>query len=314
MLELGLVVLSNPRYSSRKQFDYELSSTFYTYEAECLPLKIRCIHLCPPPMRFFWVIHPIMQYVAGKRLRLRLQLHSGSDKDVLKSLCQFGFSKSLLPSEMGGNIVLNQRKWMYLRSAIECCRSGEQADQNQLLGHSLPREGDSLGPFHNVEDKDLSTASCYHAAMTSKSTALASNGDCTLIKRVSHGSSLPSDLSCGVISESATHKIEIERVTSQVLIREVTECVTAQDSSDPTNVKRGDDRMNSAVRAKLSNPGILAVDALLAGGFAFPRLQEKKWGIRIPDTDITDEEGISLTQRKNQLHRRLRNLRKSKEK
>lgn len=67
--------------------------------------------------------------------------------------------------------------------------------------------------------------------------------------------------------------------------------------------RKGDERMNLALQAKIRNPKMTAYDALKIGGFDYPR-QEK--GMKA--TDIYDCDNVSLQQRKNQLSRRIRQV------
>lgn len=63
--------------------------------------------------------------------------------------------------------------------------------------------------------------------------------------------------------------------------------------------------MNRAVQARLDNPNISAVAALCAGGFVFGKLT-------IDDTACFDSDGVSLSQRKNQLSRRMKTAMKNR--
>jgi len=74
--------------------------------------------------------------------------------------------------------------------------------------------------------------------------------------------------------------------------------------------RRGDPRMHRAVAARLANPASTLFQALKAGGF-FPDLPEEDLtGTRSEDISIKDTDGVTLSQRKNQLSRRLRIARK----
>lgn len=74
--------------------------------------------------------------------------------------------------------------------------------------------------------------------------------------------------------------------------------------SKPTNKGRhGDPRMHRAVAARLLNPELSLLEALLDGGFIFPEGTE---GTGKSDRSIFDSDGVLLCQRKNQLSRRLR--------
>ena len=65
--------------------------------------------------------------------------------------------------------------------------------------------------------------------------------------------------------------------------------------------------MNKAVEARLQNPDLPYLDALIAGGFVFPKLHApgKK------PSEARDTEDVTLAQRKNQLMRRLRAVKKN---
>jgi len=82
------------------------------------------------------------------------------------------------------------------------------------------------------------------------------------------------------------------------------------DKSSPGNSnlgRRGDPRMHKAVAARLANPEMSLLDALIAGGFVFPDGTE---GAGKSDRNVYDSENVLLCQRKNQLSRRLRLARK----
>ncbi len=67
--------------------------------------------------------------------------------------------------------------------------------------------------------------------------------------------------------------------------------------------RRGDPRMHKAVAARLGNPNLSLLDALIVGGFQFPNGTE---GDGRSDRNIYDSDNVLLCQRKNQLSRRLR--------
>ena len=75
-------------------------------------------------------------------------------------------------------------------------------------------------------------------------------------------------------------------------------------NAKPHPGRRGDPRMQLAVQAKINDPNISLIDALVAGGFVFPGLD--KPGVQV--ANIEDTDGVSVYQRRNQLLRRLRLL------
>jgi len=70
--------------------------------------------------------------------------------------------------------------------------------------------------------------------------------------------------------------------------------------------RRGDPRMHRAVAARLKNPQMSLLDALLEGGFEFPNISDEKDKSGGFNGQIADKDNVQLCQRKNQLSRRLR--------
>lgn len=54
-----------------------------------------------------------------KTTRSRTLFHDVPESEILDVLAEYGILKNMLPTEMGGTVVLNQREWMANRWAIE---------------------------------------------------------------------------------------------------------------------------------------------------------------------------------------------------
>lgn len=67
----------------------------------------------------------------------------------------------------------------------------------------------------------------------------------------------------------------------------------------------GNPRMNRAVQARIDDPKLPLLDALIMGGFDFGNLENVK-GAQL--SAMKDQEGVSVYQRRNQLLRRLRSM------
>lgn len=80
----------------------------------------------------------------------------------------------------------------------------------------------------------------------------------------------------------------------------------AADDSKTHPGRSGDMRMNLAVQAKIGDPTLSLVKALIAGGFVFPNLSAP--GVKV--SEVKDTNNVSLYQRRNQLLRRLRFIKK----
>ena len=80
-------------------------------------------------------------------------------------------------------------------------------------------------------------------------------------------------------------------------------------AKNPVGIKGGrasDPRMVAAIEAKTRDKNISLRDALEAGGFEFPHTE-----VRCPAAAVVDSDGVSLAQRKNQLSRRLRQIKEA---
>ena len=105
-----------------------------------LPVRVSAFRICHPP-GFFRIIFPVMKMLMGAKLRKRVKPHFGKDAEVLKILeeeyryiysrcsCEgyvsFTFTnsfscidripKTVLPTDLGGELVLDQEKWLQNR-------------------------------------------------------------------------------------------------------------------------------------------------------------------------------------------------------
>lgn len=80
-----------------------------------MPIRVRAIHVCLP-MRAppFGYLLPVIRHIAGKYLRRRMLVHSGSDADILDSLVKHGMKKTNIPTALAGtlNVDIEHRHWM----------------------------------------------------------------------------------------------------------------------------------------------------------------------------------------------------------
>jgi hypothetical protein len=86
------------------KFDRKLSRYNLALLRDCLPIKVRAVHICLPQLKppFLFVI-PVVKFMAGKHLRRRMILHSGSEHLVLMGLIKYGLGRTIVPFEVGGD-------------------------------------------------------------------------------------------------------------------------------------------------------------------------------------------------------------------
>eukprot|EP00970_Alexandrium_tamarense_P000444 scaffold59_cov114-Alexandrium_tamarense.AAC.3 len=78
----------------------------------CIPVRLGGFHICHPPWFFGKVAFPLMKLVMRERMRKRVRVHVGSEEKVLKELEEVGMGREVLPSEIGGDVVLDNDGWM----------------------------------------------------------------------------------------------------------------------------------------------------------------------------------------------------------
>jgi hypothetical protein len=112
------------------QIHWERDTTLWDYDskmhdciAECLktswPVKLISSHICCPPSIPLRFLRPIIHCIMDKDMRSRVQFHDVPETDIAQSLCKFGILESMLPTHMGGRVVINQSEWIANRRASE---------------------------------------------------------------------------------------------------------------------------------------------------------------------------------------------------
>jgi hypothetical protein len=83
-----------------------------------------CIPLLKPPFQF---VLPVVKFLAGKRLRRRMILHSGSEHEIVRGLSKYGIGRNIIPFELGGDYYLaaGYAEWINDRLQVERRREEE---------------------------------------------------------------------------------------------------------------------------------------------------------------------------------------------
>jgi len=269
-----VVLLSTGKdFRCLEHFNYELYTGIVDLERCYLPFRYQSLHHCYPSM-FFHLISPIVKYFMGGRLRARWVCHAGSEKGVLEKLESFGFPRETVPVELGGGLLIDQRKWLRQRLLME-----ERVNQIFGIHEACAIESEkTYGLTSYASDTDESIKD-LEEPMPSCDDTLSSNAEVKL-------SSAKGDNSDSDVGPSSG--------------------VVLQASQRAMSFNKGDPRMNAALAAKLKNPEISLLDALLEGGFEFNTLRESGFSAK----KIFDIQNVSLYQRKNQLNRRIRKEKK----
>ena len=266
---LGYVGVANAQDMQRHHIT-RLGEALIRDVIDCLPITVRAGHFCHPSKLFYFVIYPIMKYIMPRKTRIRLKLHHGSSDEVLRSLANYCLPRDRLPTELGGNVILDVSQWIMNRLEVEDARE------------------------RNATILALASAPPGAAAAPSAGEGVASISAPFGAKRPRHDKDAHDGSSAsGGAAATAAPSTKTKR---------------------PERRGRGkgggrgmlsDPRMAKAVELKDADASVSLFDALVAGGFVFKKDCELN--------DWVDTDGITLTQRKNNLCRRIR-LRKNQRK
>jgi len=110
----GVVILNDPSRAKFEQFDRRLARQVVTSLQGALPIRLAAIHLCNPPT-FFAMILRLIYLFMKERTRKRTIIHPGSTAKVRRALAAYGLDKSKLPTQLGGEVVLDHLQWLQER-------------------------------------------------------------------------------------------------------------------------------------------------------------------------------------------------------
>lgn len=116
----GLVELVYDKHSSVWNYDNRVYPRWTDFETNAWPVQIMAFHvLCPPPF-IKRVIFPIMMALTDQRARARTLIHDIPEEDIVSTMAKYGVLKYMLPTNVGGDVMIDQSRWIEERRAAEC--------------------------------------------------------------------------------------------------------------------------------------------------------------------------------------------------
>ncbi|KAL7526693.1 hypothetical protein ACHAXR_001604, partial [Thalassiosira sp. AJA248-18] len=110
--KLGFSVVVYPHRAKISVVDRKLMKLNMESMSGCLPIRIGGFHVCHPPWFFGKIVFPLMKLIMPDRMRKRVKVHVGTEDSVLNKLKEFGLSREVLPSEIGGDVILDTDSWI----------------------------------------------------------------------------------------------------------------------------------------------------------------------------------------------------------
>jgi len=341
----GLVVVTSAKYSHGMSMDFKSASWCRRLLGDVFPVPLRSSHFCHPSKVANYVLFPILKFLMGRDMRLRFKSHYGTDSAVLCQLESYGLTRDVLPKELCGAVDLDMKKWVHERLAHEYAAAAATAAATDTVALTPPAAAgttstssasDALNQYYALagslsvaeprygitqsEQPGPSDLNWRELKFKARRNSQRSDQEARIaepqFKRRSASSALSDTAhaaaSAGSGQKNATAKKR--RTVQSRLYREPKKDLShleevLDESETPKNGKnkvgrRADPRMNRAVRIKLRHPELTPYDALVQGGYDYPRPERGSSA-----QEIFDADNINLHQRKNQLCRRVRQLR-----
>ena len=250
----GVVIVADGRDIQKRHYSRKMK-LLVKVMGSVMPVRVRGIHLCYPSKVAYFILYPVLKQILGRHFRLRFKMHFGTQEKVLREL-RDGYCLPLerLPVELGGTVVLNMDRFLADRTALENSELGTSSSQEVLSTRKSKRT-------REVKPKA--------AKITSPSPP-------------------PPQPSSKSKRKVPSPKPRASPTTSHYGEKK-------KEAKKKSNIKgrRPDPRMARAVEARMGDPSLTLLDALVIGGYVF---NDKK----------IDQDGTTLRQRTNNLCRRIR--------
>mmetsp|Transcript_17202 Transcript_17202/g.38056 ORF Transcript_17202/g.38056 Transcript_17202/m.38056 type:complete len:639 (-) Transcript_17202:284-2200(-) len=117
----GVVYISDGRRMQR--YTRKFLHPYQTVLGLVQPIRMRAFHFCCPSRMANYMIEPVVRYAVRRDMRLRFKKHNGSVESVRQTLEGYCLPRDRLPTELGGDVVLDLKTWMLGRWALECSRA-----------------------------------------------------------------------------------------------------------------------------------------------------------------------------------------------
>ena len=254
----GVVIVADGRDIQKKHYSRKMK-LLVKVMGSVMPVRVRGIHLCYPSKVAYFIIYPVLKQIFGRHFRLRFKMHFGTQEKVLRELRdEYCLPVDRLPVELGGTVVLNMDQFLADRTAIE----------NSELG---------IGRASSQEVLLISTRKSKRTREVKPKAA-----------EITSSPPPPPPPSSKSKRKVPSPKPRASPTTSHFDGKK-------KEATKKSGIKgrRPDPRMARAVEARMSDPSLTLLDALVIGGYVF---NDKK----------VDQDGTTLRQRTNNLCRRIR--------
>jgi hypothetical protein len=144
----GCVLLVNMRgYDLYQHFD-RIMTKHVLLICDSLPISIKSAHFCTGSGKsVVSLVLPVLKHMYGRERRLRLNVHSGSDREVTSQLGDYGLNREHARPAFGGSLYNMQRvdKFLVMQRDLECGKPSND---------TLARSADSVEGAEAVDSQE----------------------------------------------------------------------------------------------------------------------------------------------------------------
>ncbi len=329
--ESGIVIVANAEDTTLAHFDTHSATGICQTGDRLLPIRLVKFHLLHANPIFPLVAVAVRSFLTPRQ-RNSFVLHNGTAEMVLTSLGKFGIPRDRLPKRIGGELDITAIGFLNSRITIEGGNHPMSfGGQSSLMVSSHDESSDSSSrgdemcvgddfsikvdnddfEFEPFEEELAAEAfqgiSSHEQNLVENQAVTSMDGYAEQVTNDDYSEPQPK----GVPSSNPALSDVEEEASSRSFVKikcAKKKCSKTEVGKKKSFVKKsgrgrsGDPRMNRAVSAKLQNPQLPLVTALLEGGFVFPSLDEPC----VKVSAVLDTDGVTIYQRRNQLLRRLR--------
>lgn len=296
ILKKGLVILIYPQEARLDQFDCHLWKSIAESCEFSLPIRWRSTHIVHPN-RFFSIIHPLFMSTLPQSVQDRVIVHSGTKMKVLANLLRYCLPWDRIPSDVGGCVDLDLGVWLSERMVKEDQRGNTPADATSSESGIV----NLIAKLQSQSNQGQAAQPVASAQMQYRPDQATGDGTNTSFGNATDQMFPTPAVGTGNDAQTSESAAAKQQGKKKDKIAAKGKPATAKSG------RKSDPRMDRAVEAKLADPSMSLLDALRAGGFDIPSSS----GASTPQYVVVDGDNVKITQRKNQLLRRLRTAKSS---
>jgi CRAL/TRIO domain len=114
----GIIVLVDTKNFKAKHFHLETNKQMLPMLQSTLPIRLSAFFICYPTS-VMKVVMPIVKQIINARMKKRIVMTGSTPDAILSTLSKYELTSDIIPSDVGGDIVIDHAKWVQDRRVRE---------------------------------------------------------------------------------------------------------------------------------------------------------------------------------------------------